>query len=173
MPSAGRKPSITSSCQSSMGAASSQRFQVSRRRRRVIRSMTAARTTQRYTADSEGAGVTPLRASSTAIRRAPSRDGDAAYPAPWLRWSQSSGEGTAPLGANCPPDPPVRRTRTALANGASSVATRSSPPSPGSPSDRRQLPPGPLCTSVQSRSSPSWRECRISRSSGHKSPEGI
>ncbi len=47
LPSASKKPCTTSSCQSSIGAARSHRFQVSRRRRRLIGSMTAARTRQR------------------------------------------------------------------------------------------------------------------------------
>src|SRR6266700_7870568 len=50
---------------------------------------------------------------------------------------------------------PVRRLRSAPANGASSAEKCPNPWPPRRPSDRPQLPPGPPCTSAQSRSSPS------------------
>ncbi len=71
VPSASRKPPTRSICHSSIGPPRSQRFQISLRRWRLTGSMTPARTRHRYTADSDGAGVTFLRTNSRASRRAP------------------------------------------------------------------------------------------------------
>jgi len=74
LPSASRNPPTTSICHNSIGAARSQRLNRSARRRRTNGSTRPARTSARYTADSDGscrAGTSPRRTISERIRRGP------------------------------------------------------------------------------------------------------
>src|SRR5216684_3482093 len=154
-PSASKKPCTTSSCHSSIGPPRSHRFQVSRRRRRVIGSMTAAGP------DSDRQLTLRARARPAcgpARRRfaeLPSRNVPGASRAPWLRQQARFDEGSELVGASDYSGLPVRRLRSAPATGASSAERCPSPWPPRPPSDHRQLPPAPPCTSAQSRSSPS------------------
>src|SRR5216683_4940867 len=101
----------------------------------------------------------PARPACAPARRRfgglPSRHVTGASRAPWLPQQARFDVGSEPAGATDYSGLPVRRLRSAPANGASSAERCPNPWPPRPPSDRRRLPPGPPCTSAQSRSSPS------------------